>query len=124
MSAKISRAGLRLRASVATASRRMYRLGVLGMTDAEIVECGQELAAIARAGPARNPLRGHRRRPAAQVQPRRPLVRRPRRESNENAADWTHGIASATSTSPFGNVCCSIVDEVADKGTSRSSWSA
>ena len=36
-----------------------------------------------------------------------------------NAADWTPGIVSATSTSPFGYVCCSIVDvDAGDTGTS------
>jgi hypothetical protein len=44
----------------------------------------------------------------------------PAGKSNENAADWTPGITSATSTRPFGNVCCSIVDDATGKGTSRS----
>ena len=40
-----------------------------------------------------------------------------------NAADWTPGIVSATSTSPFGNVCCSIVDEDARTRAPRCSGS-
>ena len=58
--------------------------------------------------------------PPPRFSPPAPSYAEPAGRSNENAADWTQGITSATRTSPFGNVCCSIVDEDADKGTSRS----
>ena len=59
--------------------------------------------------------------PPPRFSPAAPSYAAPAGKSNENAADCTPGITSATSTRPFGNVCCSIVDEdTADKGTSRS----
>ena len=58
--------------------RGVQRLGAFRVADSQIVERGQELAAVARAGPARDPFRGHRRRPAAQIQAVGPLVRRSR----------------------------------------------
>ncbi len=56
--------------------RCVQRLGAFGVAYSQVVERGQEFPAIARAGPARDPFGGHRRRSAAQIQPRRP-PRRP-----------------------------------------------
>ncbi len=118
MSAKISRAGLEVAAQRRHRKRGVQRLGTFRVADSQIVKCGQQLAAIARAGPSRDPLRRHRRRPAAQFSPAAPSYAAPAGKSSVNAADWTPGIASATSTRPLGNVCCSIVDDAAGKGTS------
>ena len=72
MSAKISRAGSRLRPKVAAGDGGMQRLGALAVADAEIIQGGQQFVAVARAGPTRDPFRRHRGRPARQVQTRRP----------------------------------------------------
>ncbi len=55
--------------------RGVQGLGTLRVADAQIVERRQQLATVARAGPARDPFRRHRGRPAASAVRQRPRTR-------------------------------------------------